>query len=200
MNPYLNRLRALKSGKTPPRSTDETDKTGSVSFDSPSGCHFLQIQTADASLPPTLQNPKKQHLDELTELTKPGSVGFDSDAGCQFLEIQADGDALTAALRELEQCPAYVPEQRWRQCLQDGQAFLERWGEQALALGWTGSDLFGLHQPPDRPHASYSRLSRYDCLGLCWLLQGAEVTALTSDVAMIRRPSGAITKYRRSMT
>ena len=29
-----------------------------------------------------------------------------------------------------------------------------------------------LHDPPAVPHPSYSRLSRYDCTGLVWLLQG----------------------------
>jgi len=80
----------------------------------------------------------------------------------------------------------------------DGRAFLARWGSQAEALGWTSADLFGLHQPPEQPHPSYNRLSRYDCTGLAWLLQGREVIALTADSASIRKPAtGNITTYRR---
>src|SRR5262245_4332343 len=43
------------------------------------------------------------------------------------------------------------------------------WSEQAEALGWSSAGLFGLHTPPERPHWSYNRPSRRDCVGLCWL-------------------------------
>jgi hypothetical protein len=50
----------------------------------------------------------------------------------------------------------------------------------------------------ERPHPSYSRLSRYDATGLCWLLQGKRVTALTAHTAAIENPAtGRITTYRR---
>jgi hypothetical protein len=94
--------------------------------------------------------------------------------------------------------PALVPVERWRQCVQDGSRFLAKWGEQAEALGWTAADLFGLHTPPAKPHPTYSRLSRYDCTGLIWLLQGRAVVALTADTATIRNPAtGSLTTYRR---
>jgi hypothetical protein len=55
-----------------------------------------------------------------------------------------------------------------------------------------------LHSPPTNPHPSYNRLSRYDCTGLCWLLQGREVVALTEATASIRSPhTGSITVYRK---
>jgi len=44
---------------------------------------------------------------------------------------------------------------------------------------------------------SYRRLSRYDETGLCWLLQGRPVVALTEATAAIHNPTGAITIYRR---
>jgi hypothetical protein len=94
--------------------------------------------------------------------------------------------------------PALVPVERWRQCVEDGSRFLAVWGEQAESLGWGSADLFGLHTPPERPHPSYSRLSRYDCTGLCWLLQGREVVALTEATASIRNPkTGTVTVYRK---
>jgi hypothetical protein len=75
---------------------------------------------------------------------------------------------------------------------------LAKWGEQAESLGWTAVDLFGLHTPPEHPHPSYRRLSRYDCTGWVWLLQGRPVVALTEATATIRNPdTGAITVYRR---
>jgi hypothetical protein len=91
----------------------------------------------------------------------------------------------------------YVEPDRRRQAMHDGRQFLTQWGEQAVALGWSSRELFGLHKPPTNPHPSYSRLSRYDCTGLCWLLRGCEVVALTDSTAAIRHPCGSITTYRR---
>ena len=93
--------------------------------------------------------------------------------------------------------PEHVPADRWQQAVQDGRRFLAKWGEQAAALGWTPRDLFGLHKPPDQPHPSYCRLSRYDETGLIWLLGGRPVVALTAATAAIENPTGAITVYRR---
>jgi hypothetical protein len=51
---------------------------------------------------------------------------------------------------------------------------------------------------PDTPAASYRRLWRYDASGLCWLLEGREVVALTADTATIKNPfTGNITTYRK---
>jgi hypothetical protein len=95
--------------------------------------------------------------------------------------------------------PALAPIERWQQCVEDGSRFLAKWGEQAEALGWTSADLFGLHTPPDKPHPSYNRLSRYDCMGLIWILQGRRVVALTELTAAIENPTGNITVYRRRL-
>jgi hypothetical protein len=94
-------------------------------------------------------------------------------------------------------CPDLVPDAHWQAAVEDGRRFLARWGEQAEALGWTAKDLFGLHTPPEKPHPSYSRLSRYDETGLIWLLQERPVVALTETTAAIQNPTGAITIYRR---
>jgi hypothetical protein len=82
-------------------------------------------------------------------------------------------------------CPDLVPTERWQIAVEDGRRFLARWGERAAGLGWTARDLCGLHQPPEKPHPSYSRLSRYDETGLIWLLTGREVVALTEETAAI---------------
>jgi hypothetical protein len=74
-------------------------------------------------------------------------------------------------------CPDHVPIDRWQECIEDGRRFLGTWGAQAESLGWTSADLFGLHTPPERPHPSYRRLSRYDATGLVWLLDGRPVVA-----------------------
>lgn len=96
-------------------------------------------------------------------------------------------------------CPALVDVARWQQCVEDGRAFLAKWGTQAEALGWTSADLFGLHTPPDKPHPSYNRLSRYDYNGLCWLLQGRAVTVLSETSALIENPAtGSTTLFRKN--
>ena len=69
-------------------------------------------------------------------------------------------------------CPDLIPVGRWQLAVDDGRAFLARWGEQAEVFGWSAKDLFGLQTPPPTPRPSYSRLSRYDETGLVWLLQG----------------------------
>jgi hypothetical protein len=94
-------------------------------------------------------------------------------------------------------CPNGVDPADWQQAVTDGRAFLSRWAEQAEALDWTTTDLFGLAPVPDRPPANYRRLSRYDLTGLLWLLKGRPVVALTTTTAAIQAPSGAILTYRR---
>jgi hypothetical protein len=95
--------------------------------------------------------------------------------------------------------PALVPVERWKQCVKDGSRFLAVWGEQAESLGWTSADLFALHAPPAKPHPSYSRLSRYDATGLCWLLLGRPVVALTETTASIRNPrTGTVIVFRKN--
>jgi hypothetical protein len=95
--------------------------------------------------------------------------------------------------------PALIPVERWRRCVEDGRRFIAKWGSQAEALGWSSADLFGLHEPPDKPHSSYSRLSRYDATGLIWLLGGRKVVALTADTAAIESPrTGSVLTYRKA--
>jgi hypothetical protein len=93
-------------------------------------------------------------------------------------------------------CPDLVESERWQQAVEDGRQFLAAWGEQAHALGWTARELFGLHTPPERPAASYRRLSRYDETGLIWLLRGRSVIALMETTAAIQGATAVLT-YRK---
>jgi hypothetical protein len=96
-----------------------------------------------------------------------------------------------------ERCPDYVEVADWQRAIEDGRSFLEQWGEQAKALGWTTRDLFGLQPVPDKPALSYRRLTRYDETGLCWLLRGRQVVALSEALAVVKTATGAVTVYRR---
>jgi hypothetical protein len=123
------------------------------------------------------------------------------DGVCDLLQ-QTSGDhsadSFAAALSTLRgYCPAYVVEADWQQMIADAEVFVATWGHQAETLGWSVDDLFGLHEPPARPHPSYRRLSRYDCTGLIWLLQGRPVMALTETEAAILGQSGATVTYRK---
>jgi hypothetical protein len=105
---------------------------------------------------------------------------------------------LLPVLAALEaRCPDRVPAERWQQAIEDGRCFLARWGDQAHALGWTARDLFGLLTVPEHAKPSFNRLSRYDEIGLIWLLDGRRVVALTEDRAAIQSPSGNVTIYRK---
>ena len=104
-------------------------------------------------------------------------------------------DALAALIQH---CPAYIEPLRWQQAVEDGRRFVAQWGEQAAVLGWTEGDLFGPHEPPAEPPPSYRRLSRRDCIGLVWLLQGAPVVALTAASATIKSPSGGLRVVRKA--
>ena len=94
------------------------------------------------------------------------------------------------------ECPTYVDVADWQRAIEDGRRFVTEWGEQAEALGWTDADLFGLHTPPEKPVASYRRLSRYDETGLIWLLRGRPVVALTETTAAIQGATSVLT-YRK---
>ena len=95
-------------------------------------------------------------------------------------------------------CPDFIDAERWRQGVEDGRQFLATWGEQAQAFGWTARELFGLHTPPERPAASYSRLSRYDETGLIWLLRGRPVIALTETIAAIQGATAVLTQAQQT--
>jgi hypothetical protein len=83
-----------------------------------------------------------------------------------------------------------VPPRRWQQFLADARAFLDSgFAAQATALGWTLIDLFGCDDL--RPFA------RLDKMGLIWLLHGDRLVAITADVAIIEKVSGARLTFRR---
>jgi hypothetical protein len=85
--------------------------------------------------------------------------------------------------------PRNYPPRAWEQMIVDAERFLDRWAEQAAALGWPGWELFGCHR-----RAPWYRI---DGMGLLLLLNGASLAALTATEAVIRRTSGAHQTRRR---
>jgi len=106
--------------------------------------------------------------------------------------------AISTTLAALEyRQPDLISLEDWQQAVTDGRRFIVQWGAQAEELGWTTEDLFGLHEPPERPATNYRRLSRYDATGLIWFLHGRPVVALNADSAAIGiAGSGRLTFYR----
>ena len=172
------------------------------------------------------QNLKTRHPVEPSKPSKLGSEGFEGDRGSPFFKFEVGaGDVGLCRIEHTQSqetirighpqnpqnpsryahvfavlcecCPNHVDPARWQCVVEDGRRFLAQWGEQADAMGWTARDMFGLHDVPANPHPTYQRLSRYDCTGLIWLLQGCPVVALTEATAAIRMPSGNVTTYRK---
>ena len=85
--------------------------------------------------------------------------------------------------------PQGVTAVRWRHVQFDATRFLDRWATQAMALGWTANDVFGVNR--DSP------FERLDAAGLVRLLDSREIAVLTTSEAVIAGKNGAIQTYRR---
>jgi hypothetical protein len=135
---------------------------------------------------PTRTVPAFQSVNSVKTVSRQNQ-SKESDGGLLTNFDKRIDSPLAKALAALERrCPAYVEANRWQQAVEDGHRFLRQWGDKAAALGWTAQDLFGLQRPPEQPHPSYQRLSRYDQAGLVWLLFGQPVVALTETSAAIQ--------------
>jgi hypothetical protein len=168
MNPYLVRLRATDYETLHPQAPSKPSK-------------------------PIL--PVVAYCNTTTDM---GFEGFEGDRSRRFSAEQTPLGRLCRTFEQLDsQCPDHVQADRWEAVVEDGRRFLAQWGTQAVALGWTARDLFGLAPVPDQPRPSYRRLSRYDETGLIWLLRGRSVLALTASTAAIESPTGTVTVYRR---
>jgi hypothetical protein len=114
-------------------------------------------------------------------------------------EAERDASPYASALTALRaSCPAYVPEDRWRQAIVDAATFITEWGAQARARGWTAPELFGLHPVPEQPAANYDRLARVNDMGLVWLLRKRQVVALDATAVSMRCDNGILKFYRRT--
>lgn len=99
--------------------------------------------------------------------------------------------AWAAGVARLPGMPPFrsYPPRAWQQLILDAEAFLDRWGGQAAALGWPTWDLFGCHRR--------TPWGRIEGMGLVLLLRGDEIAALTATEAVIRTRTGVQQIYRR---
>ena len=92
------------------------------------------------------------------------------------------------ALQQMPALPKWT-DQEWRQLQTDATAFLATWGAQALGLGWTLLDLFGVHAQAPR--------ERYDAMGMVLMLGGRSVIAMDERVARIGIHNGVTHSFTR---
>ncbi len=108
---------------------------------------------------------------------------------CVLIPALAPWHDGVAVMRRMP-APAGWTGSRWQQACLDATRLLDAYGAGAelLTLGWSVTDVFGLH--PQAPGS-------VDCFGLALLLDGGTVAELTGDGAVILRPSGAQLTMRR---
>ena len=70
---------------------------------------------------------------------------------------------------------------------------IERWGHQAIGLGWSELDLFGAH--------ARAPTKRLDQAGLVWFIDDTtQLLALTATLARFRKPGGAVQSFQKPGT
>lgn len=146
---------------------------------------------------------RQQHTAEqsLAELETTGTIGTTgaSHARDDWFEERAaiveDGAGVLRSWAEsfarldIAERPPKFSEPAWRQLIDDGGQFLDRWANEAARLGWNALDVFGVD--PAAPSTTY------EVMGLVPLIRGGDVVAIGSDRATIRTQEGTLLTYLR---
>ena len=77
----------------------------------------------------------------------------------------------------------------WRQLIDDAGLFLDRWAQEAIALGWSVEHVFGLD--PAKPETGY------EAMGLVAFIRGGTVQAIGECTASIQPRQGGLLLYIR---
>jgi hypothetical protein len=77
----------------------------------------------------------------------------------------------------------------WLQMLEDVDRFCLFWLEEARSLGWSETELFGVH--PRAP------ASRFDAMGLVFIIKGGEVVSLDRKQARLKTVGGSSVVFRK---
>jgi hypothetical protein len=87
-------------------------------------------------------------------------------------------------------CPDSVSASRWYTLLRDAAQFVSSdWAIRAAESGWNTVSLFGCH--PRFP------LERFDCRGVLWAIEGAEIIGVSAAEIVIRLETGSRLACRR---
>jgi hypothetical protein len=139
-----------------------------------------------------LRTRKAEVIDHLQHAGRSGLVQAAAAAlenrSAPPIEVVADWVAGVSRLSAMPPPHSY-PKHAWKQLIVDAERFLGDWAEQAAALGWPASELFGCHR-----RAPWGRVQ---AMGLVLLLHGRELAALTAAEAVIRTRTGVRQTYRR---
>src|SRR5438067_2024509 len=107
------------------------------------------------------QKSQKRVVEAPSKPSKPGFEGFEGAQSRDFSDFPGPYSRVIAALEA--RCPDLIPADRWQAAVGDGRAFLDKWGEQAEALGWTLGTCSGSTSPPrsrTHPTAVYPATTR----------------------------------------
>jgi hypothetical protein len=117
--------------------------------------------------------------------------GVEGGAGSGVAPVASVADWLKGVEAMRRARPAPKPyHSPWRTILQDAASFVALWGDDAIRMGWSTLDVFGVNPDPSA--------ARYDRLGLVVLLNGRPVQCLEDQVAHIGRDSRP-TVFRRAL-
>ena len=159
---YMARLKAMNSQKALP---EEPSKPSKAAF-----------EPFEGSLPPCkLENEDADALAERAAIVQEGA-GVPADWADEFARL----DALAV--------PRGVSAAAWRGMVDSAGRFLDQWGSNAAALGWTAGELIGFD--PDAP------MNRRDRRGAALYLVGAVVLAVTAEAITIRARGAVKQVYR----
>lgn len=122
---------------------------------------------------------------QTTQASTPAAVGGQPSPG----EPPADWRTGVSRVQAMPP-PIGFPPERWRQVQQDTARLLDEHGGELHGLGWSATDLFGVH--PAVPGVAVC------CAGLAVVLGGARVVEATPEQAVFVRPNGARLTYRRA--
>lgn len=85
--------------------------------------------------------------------------------------------------------------EQWRQVIDDGGRFLDRWGAEAARLGWRAVDVFGATRSLSANMSPRDEVGQR--VGLALMIGGGVVTAIAEDRATVVSPSGSSLTYLR---
>ncbi|MCJ2107833.1 hypothetical protein MKK70_21130 [Methylobacterium sp. E-041] len=91
-------------------------------------------------------------------------------------DVQTWRDALEAMKPTVPPCPGFSA-QRWQEMREAAIDFLDRFGEEVVALGWTVTDLFGVHPTVGVVRVDYCgglmiNARRVEAIGDTWIRYG----------------------------
>jgi hypothetical protein len=115
----------------------------------------------------------------------PTASKLDDNAGIARTPAWREGVARLGGMS----APEGIGHQCWARFQIDARLTAERHGADLLTLGWDELDVFGLHRT--------TPAVRSDCMGLAWLLNGAEMIAVSDEgVALLTRSGARLTAKR----